>query len=341
LSPNQPTSAPPPGASPIWGSYKGDGASAPAAAAPSPGRNSSPRPSALSSLVGGEPLDPLSRKLMDGVKFLSLLLVLVLANSFLNGDAESRLEFNPVAAAAERTQNYPGAKFTLYATSTSDGLPRPIHVRGYGAYNSETGRSRAVAVTSSAPKNVSIETIADQTSVYMRGGAATGEIPDNKEWIKFEPFLGQSADDVMVGTGGGPDETLQMLRAVSGDVQPMGQEQVRGVPTTRYRATLTMSGFAEAMREEGNEEMAEVYEKYAVLSPSPFLIEAWIDAEDTVRRSRMVMDLPVEKGAPALTMDMRMEFFDFGARPEIELPDSSRVIDATPYLEEELDEAGS
>jgi hypothetical protein len=54
----------------------------------------------------------------------------------------------------------------------------------------------------------------------------------------------------------------------------------------------------------------------------------------------MVMNIPTQPGAPTLTMDMRMDLYDFGARPRIELPDPVSVYDATPTLERELDAAG-
>jgi hypothetical protein len=270
-------------------------------------------------------------------------MLLVIANSFVNS-GEDTLEFNPVAAAAERTQSSPGAKFTMKVTYTSAALPQPMHAHGYGAYNSETGRSRAVLVLPSSPRGRgSVETVADGTSFYLRGsGAMADGVPDGKEWVKIQPFLGQSEEDVMLsGSGSSPDDSLQMLRAVSGDVQKVGQERVRGIPTERYRATATMSDYAELMREEGNDEIADLYEKYAALSPSPILTEASIDTKGIVRRSRMVMALPSEEDQSPVTMDMRMELFAFGARPEIELPDPSQVFDATPLLEEELDSAGT
>jgi hypothetical protein len=36
-------------------------------------------------------------------------------------------------------------------------------------------------------------------------------------------------------------------------------------------------------------------------------------------------------------MDMRIDFFDFGYEPEIEVPDSSEVFDATSLAEEQLE----
>lgn len=337
MSPDQPTSAPPPGGSPIWGSYDGGGASAPTRATPRPSRGPSPRASALSSLVGGEPLDPLSRRLMDGVKFLSLLLVLVLVNSFLNGSGESRLEFNPVAAAAERTQSKPGAHFTMKAIYTSPSLPQPLAGHGSGSINSQTGFSR-VEMTMDEPGKgpVRIETISDGTTIYMRGTGISEELPSGKEWLAMQPFLGHSEQEAMVG-GGDVDSALQMFTAVDGSVREMGREKVRGVPTRRYRTSISLSGYAELLRGEDKDELADHYEKLATLMPGPVVGEAWIDDEEIVRRSRVVMELPGESGQPTMTMDMRMDLFDFGARPDIQAPSPSQVFDATPYLEEQLD----
>lgn len=304
---------------------------------PRPGRASNPRASALTKLVGGEPLDPLSRKLMDGVKFLSLLLVLVLVNSFLNSDAESRLEFNPVAAAAERTQSEPGARFSMKVIYTSPSLPQTLVAHGSGSINSQTGFSQAVLDMDGPGEGpVRVETVSDGTTMYMRGTGISDRLPGGKEWVAMQPFLGHSEQEAMVG-GGDVDSALQMFTAVDGSVREMGREKVRGVPTRRYRTSISLDGYAELLRDEGKDELAEHYEKIATLMPGPVVGEAWIDDREIVRRSRVVMNLPGDSGEPGLTMDMRMDLFDFGAAPDIQLPDPSRVLDATPILEEQLD----
>jgi hypothetical protein len=282
-----------------------------------------------------EPLDPLSRRLMDGVKFLSLLLILVLVNSFLNSGAESRLEFNPVAAAAERTQSQPGARFTMKAIYASPALPGPLIGNGSGSINSETGYSQAALKLDSPKGPVQVETISDGTTVYMRGTGISDELPSGKEWMAMQPFLGHSEQEAMIG--GDVDSTLQMFTVVDGSVREMGREKVRGVPTRRYRTSVSLSGYAELLRSEGKDDLADHYEKLATLMPEPVVGEAWIDDKEIVRRSRVIMDLPSESGQPEMTMDMRMDLFDFGARPQIQLPDPSQVFDATPYLEEQFD----
>ena len=50
----------------------------------------------------------------------------------------------------------------------------------------------------------------------------------------------------------------------------------------------------------------------------------------------MVHTQPQPKGEGTATIDMRLDFFDFGLEPQIDVPDSDEVFDATALAEEEL-----
>ncbi|HKH64585.1 MAG TPA: hypothetical protein VKA35_03910 [Solirubrobacterales bacterium] len=274
---------------------------------------------------------------MHGVRFLSLLLILVVVNSFVNGGEAS---LNPIAVAAERTESAPGARFTMKASYTGAGLAQPVVAHGKGARNSQTGRSRAVMSVEvpQAPTEIHVESIGDGTSIYMRSSTLGSKLPEGKEWMRVEPFLGHSESEAVLG-GSDADSSLQMLGS-TGDVERVGTEQVRGTSTTRYRAVVDLDNYADALRGEDKDELADLYEKYSELAPDPAEVEVWVDSHKILRRLRMVMEIPTRPGGPTLTMDMRMDFFDFGARPRIELPDPASVYDATPTLERELDAAG-
>jgi hypothetical protein len=287
-------------------------------------------------VLGSEPLEPLSRRLLQLAGGLSLLLILVVANYFLHSEENP---LNPMAMAAERTQGEPGARFTMKATYTTTALPQPMTARGSGAYNAETGLSKMVMkmnIPTEGP--AALEMVGDDTDLYMRSSEFAGRLPGGKEWIKIQPFAGHSEEEMTIG--GDADDSLQILAAVSDGVREMGREKVRGVPTRRYRAALEMSEVIEVYREEGKDELAETFEEAIGQMTSPVTVEASIDAQDIVRRLRMVMTIPTEPGEPTLTMDMRMDFFGFGARPEIALPDPSRVLDAGEF-EEQLESVES
>ena len=90
--------------------------------------------------------------------------------------------------------------------------------------------------------------------------------------------------DTPLPANGDAKGELELLEAVTGDVQKLGKEDVRGVPTTRYRGTIGVSEHAEELREEGAEDRASYVEKMG----TPLQVEAWIDADGLVRRMRFV-----------------------------------------------------
>ncbi len=273
----------------------------------------------------GEPLEPLSRRLLQLAGGLSLLLILVVANYFLHSEENP---LNPIAMAAERTQGEPGGRLSMKMVFTSSALPQSVVGHGSGAFNAETGRSRMsmkMGMPTKAP--FSMEIVSDGTSVYTRGGQLEGKLPDGKEWLRTEPFSGHNEDELTIGSGDA-GESLEILGTVSDGVREMGREKVRGVPTQRYQASVEIKEIVELYRAEGKDDLADHYEKVAEAMTTPMTVEAWIDGKGVVRRFAMAMTLPTEPGQPSLSMSMRVELFGFGARPKIELPDPSLVYDA-------------
>lgn len=51
---------------------------------------------------------------------------------------------------------------------------------------------------------------------------------------------------------------------------------------------------------------------------------------------RVVNSQPWTGGEGSMTTDMRMDFFDFGDVPEIDVPEASEVFDATSLAENKL-----
>jgi hypothetical protein len=267
---------------------------------------------------------------MQGVKFLSLLLVLVLANSFLNGDegSESLLDLNPVAAAAERTQEGQGARFTTKIVFSSEFEP-PAVITGGGEYNAETGLARAeLNLTEDSGIRVKIESLSDGSMVYIRAPQYPDKIPEGKEWLGMRPYVAPGAESAMPAEG--PEGSLRMLCA-AGEVERLGSGRIRGVRVTRYRASVRMAGFAAQLRAEGHDELAADFEQLATQVPGPIRTEVAVDANEIVRRVHTTMTTLTPEGP--VKADVRMDLFDFGAQPDIELPDSSLVFDMTPLIE--------
>jgi hypothetical protein len=123
-------------------------------------------------------------------------------------------------------------------------------------------------------------------------------------------------------------EQLRMLRAVSGDVTDHGSEQVRGVKTTHYSATVDLRHTVESLPESQREAARQGVEKLIELSgESEVPIDVWIDHEERVRR--LELEQTMEQSGIQATMHMAMEYVRFGVPVEIDVPDDDEVFDAT------------
>lgn len=277
--------------------------------------------------------DRLSRRLLQVAGLLSVLLIAVVVNALLEGGDENPL--NPIAEAAERTQSQPGSRSDFEATYTSPALAHPLLMSGRGVYNAVTGRSRATMTAPAATGTIEMDVVGDNRSIYMRSQPIAEEIPPGKQWLGIQPWLGQTAETALAGNGDAQGQ-LEMLGSVGGDVNEVGSAEVRGVPTTEYQGNVDLGHFADSLRKSGNEESAEEYERMAQLMPTPSTVYAWIDDNGLLRQMRLVMELPSPTPGTAVTMDMRMEFFDFGITPEIDIPAPAEVFDVTPLVRARL-----
>jgi hypothetical protein len=280
-------------------------------------------------------LEPLSRRLLQAAGALSLLLILVVANSLLNSGSESPFNPNPVAAAAERTQDVRGMHFTMEMRVTSEAHP-PMTMTGSGAFNAETGLASVVYhAISPAGIPMDFQAVLDDDAFYFRYPQFAGKLPEGKEWIKVEGLPGQSDQSAM--TAEGPDTSLQMLSA-TGAARRAGHVRIGKARTTRYRATLTATDIVNGLRAQGQDELADQFESVSSQLLGPVKAEAFIDRGGMLRRIRTATTALVD--GTATTTYMRMDLFDFSAHPAIQVPDDSLVFELTPFLEEQLESFG-
>lgn len=240
---------------------------------------------------------------------------------------------NAIAEAAVKTQHEGGGRAAMRAVVTEPGVSEPLVMRGRTVYDAD-GVARGT-VTVPDPKSngsVKVEYVQDGTKMYMRS-SRFGTLPEGRDWMGLDLSFGEGPDSSLPAGADAKGE-LELLERATGGVEKVGKENVRGVSTTRYRGTVSPSESAKRWREEGAEKSASFVEKRGV----PLRVEAWIDAKGLVRRTRIMQLKPQEGAKGPTSMDMRIDFFDFGFEPEIEVPDSSEVFDATSLAEEQLEQ---
>lgn len=242
---------------------------------------------------------------------------------------------NAIAEAAVKTQQEGGGRAAVRALITKSGHSKPVILTGQVIYtDSGLARGTTSASDPESGKTIKIEAVQDGTKAYMRS-SAFGTLPDGKEWMGIDYSLGDDLDTSVPASGDVMGE-LALLERATGGVEKVGTEDVRGVPTTRYRGETSVAEDVKRLREMGGEETATLVEKEG----SPLQVEAWIDAHGLIRRMRIVQSKSEAEGKEPTTVDMRIEFYDFGIEPEIDVPDSSEVFDTTSLVQEQLQDSG-
>jgi hypothetical protein len=200
----------------------------------------------------------------------ALALILVVVGAFLaldGGDDGGLPGLTPLAQAAERTAEYPGARMTIEGAFEVPGSGAALTMQGQGEYNGTTGRSR-ITMGADLPPEAAAQILGGRFEVeqvavtrpgtvvmYMRS-TAFGQLPGGARWMKLD--LSEEVGGQMQSMD--PRDQLKMLRS-SKDFEELGTERVRGVPTTHYRATVDQGDEVERLRDEGEDAAADMLEK--------------------------------------------------------------------------------
>jgi hypothetical protein len=139
-------------------------------------------------------------------------------------------------------------------------------------------------------------------------------------WSKDEEV--ETSDDpseLLVPYPGGltkPTDVLRRVLMASEETKELGDEDVRGVETTHYRAKVDGRKLLQQM-----ERSDKVHTPEDVWGDRFFPVELWIDEESRVRRIRL------PEGADANeSMVMTIEFFDYGVEVDVQPPPADQVI---------------
>jgi hypothetical protein len=251
----------------------------------------------------------------------------------------------PLAQAAERTAKYPGARMTFRGELEVPGSGTLISMRGKGSFNGETGLSRTKVTAAELPEggptaaeeSFELEQVAEQsagTFVMYTRSEAFGELPEGAEWMMVDMSESTAQTQSL-----DPRDQLKILRS-SKDFEELGTEEVRGVETTHYRATVDQEAEVERLREEGEDEAADALELVIAANDGETTseVEVWVDEKSTIHR--MIMEIPFSIGAipSESTMRITIDLFDFGIKPDITVPDEDVVFDATELAQEQLEQ---
>jgi hypothetical protein len=251
---------------------------------------------------------------------------------------------DPVAEAAAKTTEAGSSRIEFTMAIEAEG--QKFSMRGEGVFDYTSPRGRMTLDLGNFPElsrgaltGRRMEFVFDGLVYYMKFPEGVEELrPLGDKWLKLD--LAKVDEETAVDLGAlqqanqNPAQLMQFLRGASDDIEELGQEDVRGVEATHYRATVDFDAVIDQTAEIGelSDEMreqleAEIERMKSQTGLETLPVDVWLDEENVVRRMRMDLSFPVE--GEQMGMDMTMDFFDFGVDVNVAPPPAEETVDIT------------
>lgn len=239
-----------------------------------------------------------------------------------------------VAAARQATLDAGSAEFSLDQQITGGpGGEQTVTSTGVLAFTEQRGRV-VTDVPDGGAGPQTFETIFTDGTVFVR-------LPDDlapTPWIRIDldDAEGLPGLEQLSQYSSDPSQNLWLLEGVTGDIERVGEEEVRGAQATHYRLTVDLE---RAVAEAPEQDRGALRQQADLLGVTELPLDLWLDGDDRVVRQAFVVDLanvdagtgPIE-GQAATTI----EFFGFGAEVDAEPPPDDQVTGFREFLEGSL-----
>jgi hypothetical protein len=182
-----------------------------------------------------------------------------------------------------------------------------------------------------APSDWKVEAIQDGTRFYVSSPLFESALPAGKTWISGDLAKIGREHGVDIGQVGAfgksdPRDMLDVLRSASGDLEKLGDEELRGVATTHYRTTLDADEIAAQLAKTEAQGLADGFAdtiRAAGLQEVP--IDVWVDEDSLLRRLEMTLTL--EQLGSKAESSFSMDLFDYGQPVDVTPPPAAEVAD--------------
>ncbi|MEX2288708.1 MAG: hypothetical protein WD794_00080 [Mycobacteriales bacterium] len=219
-----------------------------------------------------------------------------------------------VRAAAAETDGQGSARYSLTTSTTVDGAD--VVFAGEGIYDWKADRG--------------------QTTYDVKVGAVQQRLVGPDLYLTLPQQKGQffklKVADVASSPLGGtvaPTAQLHTLAAV-GEAERVGEEDVRGEPTTHYRGSYDV---ARALRGARGVQTAALRSSLGAAATVPTAeYDVFLDRAGLLRRLTQTVEVPQADGPP-LTVTTRLELYDFGIDVVVNPPPGASVRDGAPLLQ--------
>jgi hypothetical protein len=177
----------------------------------------------------------------------------------------------------------------------------------------------------------------------MQMGVLQKQLPKGRKWLELDAEkIGQSLgiDVSQLSQYNDPTKMLDYLRS-SGKVEEVGDEDIRGVGTTHYRATVDIAKAAKSLGGTGKASGAGLDQLVKFLGDSKVPVDVYIGDDKLVRRMTMRLAPSGNAAASGFEMNMTMDLYDYGTPVNISAPPKSEVYDGSKLLSAAASGAGA
>lgn len=179
-----------------------------------------------------------------------------------------------------------------------------------------------------------LEAIQDGDTVYVRSPLLAKELPAGKTWIKgsgkeLAAQAGSGLDQFGSLAGTDPRDAFAVLKAVSGSIETVGGETVRGTDTTHYRATIDLAKAMALVPADKQDSLGGLDALLGKAGLSAIPLDVWLDSEQRVRKLELELEIGDPDSGQQVRAAMAMELYDYGEPLDLSLPAAEDVVDAS------------
>jgi hypothetical protein len=286
--------------------------------------------------------------------FAALVGGLALVASGCSGSSVAVPELTSFTSAANASSTADSAKFELTFGMTMPLSDKPLEFSASGGFDKPADRAQFSFDLSSLaelfkglgqsfggkvtgdmgdPSDWKLDAIKDGDLVYVHFPLMADQLPAGKTWVKgdVKDLSGANAGELnQFGSFAGTDprDVFGMLKAVSGSIEAVGTEEIRGVETSHYKATIDVSKLEKLVPAEQRQTLGGIDEAAAQAGLTGIPVEIWIDGDQQVRKLTFSIDAKQPGTSQSVKASFEVELYDYGKPLDITLPPADQVVDA-------------
>lgn len=241
----------------------------------------------------------------------------------------AQVDSSVIAEAAEKTTEAKTARIATLVRVAEPGGQQRFGGRGRFDFERRAGEMMLELIEGESAGFGNAKAVFVDSTVYYE--LPVGALGGGKRWIQLDlqniaDASGIDFGPLVQGSQADPTQYLLWLGALGPGITKIGEEDVRRVPTSRYRAAVDLS-LLEQQAPPGKEaEWAAYVQTLRDRLGVAFIpVEVWVDDEGLIRRFNHEYGFSAEGTTAVVTT----EIFDFGVAVNVSAPPPAQVVTMT------------